>query len=78
MVLRRLSGQGGLTQKAAGSKVGVSLFTVIKWEYGYRRPAMKNWPAIVRFVSYNPLPTATPFRNGFDRSAGRWGGVSAS
>lgn len=53
---RRL--QVGLIQNAAGTNFGVSQFTVINWEYGLRKPAVKHWPAIVRFLGYDPSPDA--------------------
>ena len=73
MKRRRLNAR--LTQKAAGFELGVSLFTVINCEHGYRKPAMKNWPAIVRFPGYDPLPDgqAIPERLRQKRRQMAWG-----
>ncbi len=46
----------GMTQEEAGERMGVTEFTVINWETGLRKPAVKHMPAIVRFVGYDPAP----------------------
>lgn len=43
-----------LTQREAGEQLGVTLFTVINWEYGVRKPAIRHLPAIRQFLGYNP------------------------
>lgn len=44
----------GLTQKEASQHLGVTPFTVINWENGLRKPAIRHVPAICRFLGYHP------------------------
>ena len=46
----------GLTQKEAGTHLGVTSFTVTNWEHGLRRPAIQHFPAICQFLGYDPEP----------------------
>lgn len=48
----------GLTLKEAGQRLGVTLFTVINWEYGRCKPAVKHAPAIRQFLGYEAEPAA--------------------
>lgn len=49
----------GLTLKEAGQRLGVTLFTVINWEYGRCEPSTHRLPAIREFLDYEPEPIAT-------------------
>lgn len=44
--IRRAREQAGLTQEQLAERLGVSRYTVIKWEAG-RVPASRYWPALV-------------------------------
>ncbi|MGZ3236774.1 MAG: helix-turn-helix domain-containing protein [Burkholderiaceae bacterium] len=46
----------GLTQKQAGLLIGVDAYTVLNWEKGKTTPSAKDWPGIVHFLGYVPLP----------------------
>jgi transcriptional regulator with XRE-family HTH domain len=46
----------GLTQKEAGQRLGVTQFTVINWECGFRKPRIQNMPAVQDFLGYVPNP----------------------
>lgn len=46
----------GLTQQAAGVLMGVSAFTVLNWEKGRATPSPQDFPRIIRFLGYAPLP----------------------
>lgn len=49
-----------LSQREAGKQLGVTLFTVINWEQGFRKPAIWHIPAIINFLGYDPeTPTPT-------------------
>jgi transcriptional regulator with XRE-family HTH domain len=56
--LRKKRLQLGLTQREAGQRLGVTLFTVINWEYGRCEPALHRLPAIREFLNYEPDPVA--------------------
>jgi hypothetical protein len=49
----------GLTQAAAGQRLGVNQFSVMNWELEVRQPRRKSWPATIAFLAYDPRPTAT-------------------
>lgn len=46
----------GLTQKQAGILIGVDAYTVLNWEKGKTTPSPKDFPRIVHFLGYVPLP----------------------
>ena len=48
----------GLTLTAAAARLGVTQHTVINWESGERNPRIKQWPAVLAFLGYDPLPPA--------------------
>jgi DNA-binding XRE family transcriptional regulator len=45
-----------LTQKQAGLIIGVDAYTVLNWEKDKTTPSPKDWPGIIRFLGYVPLP----------------------
>jgi DNA-binding XRE family transcriptional regulator len=47
-----------LQQKEAAKSLGVHPGCLENWEYGRRRPADRFYPAIIRFLGFNPLPEA--------------------
>ena len=49
----------GLLQREIAEMLGVTAWTVLHWEAGKTTPLPKDGPAIVRFLGYLPLPTAT-------------------
>ena len=51
---RRL--QLGLTQKAAGERLGVNSWTVLNWEKGKTEAPIEAMPGIIWFLGYNPFP----------------------
>jgi len=46
----------GLMQAEAARHLGVSTTTVLSWEKRGREPAIRQWPAILAFLSYDPHP----------------------
>ena len=40
-----------LTQKEAGTHLGVTSFTVTNWEHGLRKPAIQHFPVICQFLA---------------------------
>ena len=46
----------GLTQKVAGTHLGVTSCTVTNWERGLRKPVIQHLPAICQFLGYDPEP----------------------
>lgn len=45
-----------MTQKQAGILIGVDAYTVLNWEKGKTTPLPKDFPRIVHFLGYVPLP----------------------
>ena len=41
--------------------MGVCQETVIHWEKGQTEPEIGLWPAIIRFLGYDPVPPPTTF-----------------
>src|SRR5262249_38200163 len=50
-----------LLQKEAASLIGVSVATYIHWETGQHEPRARQWPAVIRFLGYDPHPAPTTF-----------------
>lgn len=48
----------GLLQKQVADIIGVTVSSVENWEKQRNSPALTYVPAIVRFLGYDPLPTA--------------------
>jgi DNA-binding XRE family transcriptional regulator len=45
-----------IRQKDAAAMLGVGHFTYITWEKDQATPFPRYYPAIIKFVGYNPLP----------------------
>ena len=50
-----------LLQKEAADVLGVSTNTVLGWEKWGRKPSIQQWPAIIRFLGYDPVGKAETF-----------------
>lgn len=50
-----------MTQVQAAREFGVCDLPYIKWEADRTRPGIANWPAIVRFLGFDPIPAPTDF-----------------
>ena len=48
----------GLLQKQVADQIGVDELTVTNWERNATVPAIRHIPAIIRFLGYDPLPSA--------------------
>lgn len=46
----------GLLQRQVAKVFGVNRFTIMKWEDGRSNPALKDIPALVMFLGYDPEP----------------------
>jgi DNA-binding XRE family transcriptional regulator len=46
----------GLFQKQVALRLLAKADTYFLWEKGYRQPTIRNWPAIIRFLGYDPFP----------------------
>jgi transcriptional regulator with XRE-family HTH domain len=46
----------GLTQQDAAVRLAVNSDTVRNWEAGRTNVAVQHYPAVIRFLGYNPLP----------------------
>ena len=46
----------GLLQREVAAEIGVSTQTLQYWEVGRHQPAVRNLPAIARFLGYVPAP----------------------
>ena len=44
------------SQKEAASLLGVSSESLLNWEKGKTEPPVRSWPAILRFLGYDPSP----------------------
>jgi len=49
----------GLTQDQAGKDLGTDEWTVGNWEKDRTFPAVRYFPAIFRFLGYDPFPMPT-------------------
>jgi len=46
----------GLFQKQVAEQIGVDEETIFRWESNESRPQIQFFPAIIKFLNYNPLP----------------------
>lgn len=46
----------GLCQKEVAEQLGVCVHTIRNWETGRSSPVFIHWPAIIRFLGYDPHP----------------------
>ena len=45
-----------LLQREVGERIGVSSFTVAHWEKGQTKPTIRDWPQVIAFLGYDPVP----------------------
>jgi len=50
-----------LLQKEVGEQIGVEGTTITNWELNATVPAIRNIPAIIQFLGYDPFPPANSF-----------------
>ena len=50
-----------LLQKHLAERIGVNEATITNWERNATVPAIRYMPAIIRFLGYDPLPSAISF-----------------
>ena len=74
--LKRCRQKTGLTQAEAAQKMGISEWTMIKWEMGEKEPLDRLWPTVIGFLGYDPSPEPTSCGEGL-RVARRRVGLSA-
>ena len=48
-----------MLQKDVAERIGVDTTSVFNWEANAAAPEIRYMPAIIRFLGYNPLPTAS-------------------
>ena len=48
----------GLRQVDVAGQLGVDKASMVNWERGKTKPAVRYYPAIIRFLGYSPLPPA--------------------
>jgi len=48
----------GLLQKDVARLFNVDMFTILNWETGFTRPQIKDVPALIAFLGYDPEPPA--------------------
>ena len=51
----------GLLQRQVAEQIGVDEATIWNWESNATAPAIRLIPRIIRFLDYDPLPTAEDF-----------------
>lgn len=49
----------GLRQKDVAALFGVDAFTILNWETGFTKPQIKDVPALIGFLGYDPEPPTT-------------------
>ena len=52
--IRQRRKQLGLYQRKVGKEIGVDEFTIHNWEKGKSTPLITHYPAIIRFLGYDP------------------------
>ena len=45
----------GLLQREVADQIGVDVTTIRNWELGHAEPAIRHFPALIRFLGYVPL-----------------------
>lgn len=48
----------GLNRKEAAAQIGVDSETLKNWHQDRTEPEVRSYPALIRFLGYNPLPEA--------------------
>jgi DNA-binding XRE family transcriptional regulator len=51
--------EAGMTQGQVASRVGVNTWTYLLWETDRSTPTVRYYPAIFRFLDYDPFPAPT-------------------
>ena len=51
----------GLRQRRAAAEIGCSTTSLATWETGCASPDVRFWPAILRFLGYDPRPEPAGF-----------------
>ena len=54
--LRKRRAELGLLQREVAELFGVTRYTIIQWEDGRSKPALKDTPALIKFLGYDPEP----------------------
>jgi DNA-binding XRE family transcriptional regulator len=57
--LKRARQLKGIHQKDAATLLGICHFTYMTWEKDQKRPFPRYYPAIIKWLGYNPLPEGT-------------------
>ena len=55
---RHNRGDHDKARRTVGERIGVDTTSVFNWEAKTSQPDLKYMPAVIRFLGYNPLPTA--------------------
>lgn len=59
--LRRRRRELGVWQRDAAMTIGVKPWTLLSWERDVRQPMVSMYPAIIRYLGYEPWPQPTTF-----------------
>lgn len=59
--LRRVRLDRGLWQKHVAAEIGCSKASLLNWEKRRAAPEVRFWPAILRFLGYDPRPVPASF-----------------
>ncbi len=59
--LKRARLDRGIQQRDAGRAIGCDPGTLLNWEKGRVAPDVRFWPAILRFLGYDPRPEPAGF-----------------
>lgn len=54
--LRRRRRDQGLTMEVAARAIGANVWTLLSWEHNRRIPTDRFYPALIRFLGYEPWP----------------------
>jgi transcriptional regulator with XRE-family HTH domain len=54
--IRKKRLQLGLYQKEVAQQLGVNTWTILNWEKGHTEPPVSGFPAIIKFLGYDPHP----------------------
>lgn len=57
--LRKRRCSAGLTQEQVADQLGANTSTYLLWETDRTKPTVRYYPAIFRFLGYDPFPAAT-------------------
>jgi DNA-binding XRE family transcriptional regulator len=54
--LKKRRHEAGLTQEQAAKRLSVTTWTYLLWEQDRAEPSVRYYPAIFRFLAYDPFP----------------------